>query len=111
MSVCEKSMHVVANIFTLPTLSFAQKTLGNSTTRKTKKNLSGCEASQKGPVMYELQEPQRQASSKYLKPVKSNDHGLTTEVIQIEKVKDHRDVNELAQVFIEKTRRKLLRHT
>ncbi|KAG5032087.1 hypothetical protein JHK82_015677 [Glycine max] len=105
MSVCEKSMHVVANILTLPTLSFAHKTLRTSTTGKAMKNLSRCsEAYKKGPLLLQVherrsQEPPRQPKSVVKHVVESNNRGssTTSKVIQIERLED--DVNKKAEVF------------
>lgn len=111
ISVCEKSMQVVANMFTLPTLYFAQKTLRSSTTGKALKNLSGYGVYEKGPLMYNQvhgrrsQEPQRR--TKYLvKSVESNDHGSASE--KIETLED--DINKLATKYITETRNRICSH-
>ncbi|KAK7411503.1 hypothetical protein VNO78_02937 [Psophocarpus tetragonolobus] len=106
MSVCEKSMQVVSNILTLSTLSFSHKTVRTSSTGKTMKN-NLCEASEKGPLQLKgrrSQKPQMDTKS-YLMPIESNDH--ESNVIRIERLED--DINKLAEVFIKKTRKKLLR--
>ncbi|RDX91263.1 hypothetical protein CR513_26779, partial [Mucuna pruriens] len=106
-------MSVVANIFALPTLSFAHKTLGTCTSGKATKNLSEFEASsEKGPLMYNQvqvhgrrsQEPHRGAKFTYLvKP--SNDRRSRSSTIQIERLED--DVNKLAATYIIETRNKI----
>ena len=103
ISLCEKSMLVVANIIRLSSLSIAQRTPGTTPTGKAGKELSGPHdyshvAPKKEPVVLHDQFPARRLPPTYVMPKPAGNNQSTSH--------EPKSVDESASDYIRKMRKK-----